>query len=82
MKTEQKTGSVYLVGAGPGDPGLITVRGVECLCRAEVLVYDYLANEQLLNYAPSEAEHIYATGPKVSSRATTMAGVTLVRMVG
>jgi len=61
MKTEQtKKGIVYLVGAGPGDPGLITVRGVECLCRAEVVVYDYLANEQLLNYAPSEAEHIYA----------------------
>ncbi|HEX9079204.1 MAG TPA: uroporphyrinogen-III C-methyltransferase [Desulfuromonadaceae bacterium] len=59
MKTE-RTGIVYLVGAGPGDPGLITVRGVECLCRAEVVVYDYLANEQLLNYAPETAERVYA----------------------
>src|SRR6185369_3186918 len=56
----QKSGIVYLVGAGPGDPGLITLRGVECLCMADVVVYDYLANEQLLNYAPDKAERIYA----------------------
>ena len=54
------TGIVYLVGAGPGDPGLITLRGVECLQKAQVVVYDYLANEQLLNHAPSDAERIYA----------------------
>jgi uroporphyrinogen III methyltransferase/synthase len=54
------SGIVYLVGAGPGDPSLITLRGVECLRRAEVVVYDYLANEQLLNHAPSTAERIYA----------------------
>ncbi|NVN91118.1 MAG: uroporphyrinogen-III C-methyltransferase [Desulfuromonadales bacterium] len=53
-------GIVYLVGSGPGDPGLITLRGVECLRRAEVVVYDYLANEQLLNHAPPSAERIYA----------------------
>lgn len=51
---------VYLVGAGPGDPSLITLRGVECLRRADVVVYDYLANEQLLNHAPERAERIYA----------------------
>ncbi|NTW79369.1 MAG: uroporphyrin-III C-methyltransferase, partial [Geobacteraceae bacterium] len=44
-------GIVYLVGAGPGDPSLITLRGVACLEKAEVIVYDYLANEQLLNHA-------------------------------
>ena len=53
-------GIVYLVGAGPGDPSLITLRGVECLQRAEVVVYDYLANEQLLCHAPDSAERIYA----------------------
>ena len=53
-------GIVYLVGAGPGDPGLITQRGVECLHQAEVVVYDYLANELLLNHAPADAERIYA----------------------
>jgi uroporphyrinogen III methyltransferase / synthase len=54
------SGIVYLVGSGPGDPSLITLRGVECLRKAEVVVYDYLANEQLLNHAPSAAERIYA----------------------
>ncbi|ABA90297.1 uroporphyrinogen III C2,C7-methyltransferase and uroporphyrinogen III synthase [Syntrophotalea carbinolica DSM 2380] len=53
------TGIVYLVGAGPGDPGLLTVRGLQCLRRAEVVVYDYLANPQLLHEAPATAERIY-----------------------
>ncbi len=53
-----KQGRIYLIGAGPGDPGLITVRGLECLRQAEVVVYDYLANPQLLEEAPS-AEKIY-----------------------
>lgn len=59
MKSATK-GVVYLVGSGPGDPGLITLRGVECLRRAQVVVYDYLANEQLLSHAPESAERIYA----------------------
>ena len=53
-------GIVYLVGAGPGDPSLITLRGVECLKKADVVVYDYLANELLLTHAPVSAERIYA----------------------
>jgi uroporphyrinogen III methyltransferase/synthase len=52
-------GKVYLVGAGPGDPGLFTLRGREVLGRAEVVIYDYLANEELLQYAPPDAERIY-----------------------
>lgn len=51
-------GIVYLVGAGPGDPGLITVRGRDLLARAQVVVYDHLANPQLLDHAPS-AERVY-----------------------
>lgn len=54
-----KQGIVYLIGAGPGDPGLITVKGRDCLRRAEVVVYDYLANPALLAEAPAEAERIY-----------------------
>ncbi len=54
------TGTVALVGAGPGDPGLITVRGRDWLGRADVVVYDYLANERLLKFAPDQAEIIYA----------------------
>jgi uroporphyrinogen III methyltransferase/synthase len=53
-------GYVYLIGAGPGDPGLITVRGRDCISRAEVVIYDYLANERLLDFAPAGAERIYA----------------------
>lgn len=53
-----KPGMVYLIGAGPGDPGLITVRGRDCLRLAEVVVYDYLANPELLREAP-QAEAIY-----------------------
>ncbi len=54
-----KQGIVYLVGAGPGDPGLITVKGAQCLRRADVVVYDYLANPELLEQAPEGAELIY-----------------------
>ena len=50
---------IYLVGAGPGDPGLITVRGKEVLGLADVVVYDYLASPRLLAHAPPEAERIY-----------------------
>src|SRR5690348_11506097 len=52
-------GTVYLVGAGPGDAGLLTVRGAELLARAEVLVYDALVNPGLLRLAPKTAEIIY-----------------------
>lgn len=50
---------VYLVGAGPGDPGLITVKGKECIETAEVVIYDYLAAPALLNHASEKAEIIY-----------------------
>ncbi|MCL6502382.1 MAG: uroporphyrinogen-III C-methyltransferase [Pirellulales bacterium] len=49
---------VYLVGAGPGDPGLLTLRGAECLARADLVLYDYLVNPQLLELAPPHAERI------------------------
>ncbi|HXF92270.1 MAG TPA: uroporphyrinogen-III C-methyltransferase [Nitrospiraceae bacterium] len=54
-----KPGKVYLVGAGPGDPKLLTLRGKECLEQADVVLYDYLANPVLLDYAPARAERIY-----------------------
>jgi uroporphyrinogen III methyltransferase / synthase len=53
-------GYVYLIGAGPGDPGLITVKGRDCLAQAQVVLYDYLANDELLRLAPKGAELIYA----------------------
>lgn len=67
--SESKKPMVYLVGAGPGDPGLITVRGRELLGRAEVVIYDYLASRRLLQYVPASAELIYA-GKKGGSKHT------------
>jgi uroporphyrinogen III methyltransferase/synthase len=52
-------GKVYLVGAGPGDPKLITVRGLEALQRSDCVVYDRLAGPQLLSRARDDAELIY-----------------------
>ena len=53
-------GTVYLVGAGPGDPGLLTRRGAELLARADVVVYDHLASPGLLDLAPAGALRICA----------------------
>lgn len=55
----QKKGTVFLIGAGPGDPDLMTVRGVNILKKAEAVVYDRLANPEILSYAPEDAERIY-----------------------
>ncbi len=52
-------GKVYLIGAGPGDPGLITVKGLECIEKADVIIYDYLASPALLNHARENTEIIY-----------------------
>ena len=60
-----KKGKVFLVGAGPGDPGLITVKGVKCLREAEVVVYDRLIDEEILKEASPQAEKIYV-GKKAS----------------
>ena len=53
-------GKVYLVGAGPGDIGLLTVKGLRCLQKAEVVIYDFHLNAQVLNYINHDAEFIYA----------------------
>ncbi|MCB1234877.1 MAG: uroporphyrinogen-III C-methyltransferase [Verrucomicrobiae bacterium] len=58
--SQSQAGICYLVGAGPGDPGLMTLRGRECLERADVVVYDYLSNPDFLKWARPDAEKIYA----------------------
>lgn len=67
-KQKKEQGICYLVGAGPGDPDLITVRGRECIEIADVVIYDYLSNPELLTWAKDDAELVYAgkkgTGPK------------------
>lgn len=86
-------GTVYLVGAGPGDPGLITVRGAEVLGLADVVVYDHLASPRLLDLAPSRAEKVCAgksvghcTMPQADINALLVAearqGKTVVRLKG
>ncbi len=52
-------GKVFLIGAGPGDPGLLTIKAKECIETADVVVYDYLASPYLLEYARKDAEIIY-----------------------
>ena len=56
---DSKKGIVYLVGAGPGDPGLLTLKAKACLEEADVVIYDYLANEAFLDHADEKAELIY-----------------------
>ena len=54
-----KKGKVYIIGGGPGDPGLLTVKGKECLEKAEVVVYDYLIGSDILAYANPDARLVY-----------------------
>jgi uroporphyrinogen III methyltransferase/synthase len=86
-------GPVYLVGAGPGDRGLITVRAVECIQQADVVLYDYLANPAALEYASPSAELVclghHSSGRKLSPEqivdrmlAAAQRGKTVVRLKG
>src|SRR6185295_3723477 len=87
------SGTVYLVGAGPGDPGLLTLRGAELLERADVVVYDALVNPALLKTIPEKAVIIYG-GKRAKDHAISQeelnkllierarAGKTVVRLKG
>ena len=89
----KNAGKVYLVGAGPGDLGLVTLRAKECIERADVIVYDHLANPEMLGWAREDAEIIYA-GKKAGEHAlkqdeinqllvdTARAGKEVVRLKG
>ena len=89
----KKSGICFLVGAGPGDPGLLTLRGRDVLARAQVVIYDHLVNRELLGFAPADAELIYA-GKKSGDHTMpqeeinrllvecTRAGKTVVRLKG
>ena len=54
-----KQGKVYLIGAGPGDPGLLSIKAMECLKAADAVVYDRLADPRILSYARPDAEMVY-----------------------
>jgi uroporphyrinogen III methyltransferase/synthase len=68
MASKTKPGKVFLVGAGPGDRGLVTLRAKECIEQADVIVYDHLANPEILGWARDDAEIIYA-GKKAGEHA-------------
>ncbi|MCJ8500660.1 uroporphyrinogen-III C-methyltransferase [Desulfatitalea alkaliphila] len=59
MPDKASTGMVFLVGAGPGDPGLMTLKGADCIARADVLIYDFLAAKALLDHARPDCHCIY-----------------------
>jgi uroporphyrinogen III methyltransferase/synthase len=88
---QNRRGKVYLVGAGPGDPGLITLRGVQCLAEADLVLYDYLVNPQLLEHVRPGAEKVSLGHPhggremlqhEINERmvAAAQAGRTVVRL--
>jgi uroporphyrinogen III methyltransferase / synthase len=68
--SKNESGRVYLVGAGPGDLGLVTLRAKECIEHADVIVYDHLANPEMLGWARDDAEITYA-GKKAGEHALT-----------
>jgi uroporphyrinogen III methyltransferase/synthase len=70
----EKKGKVYLVGAGPGDPGLITLKAKACIEKADVIVYDELANRVFLEFADEKAERIYV-GKKGGCHAVSQAEI-------
>lgn len=69
-----KEGKVYLVGAGPGNLGLVTLRAKECIESADVIVYDHLANPEMLGWARDDAEIIYA-GKRAGEHALGQDGI-------
>jgi uroporphyrinogen III methyltransferase/synthase len=92
MTPATSSGRVYLVGAGPGDPGLLTLRAVECLRRADLIIYDRLVDKRALEFS-SQAEQLCVTdlpgshperGPQVHERliAAARSGRTVVRLKG
>ncbi|MDX2227848.1 MAG: uroporphyrinogen-III C-methyltransferase [Verrucomicrobiae bacterium] len=86
------TGICHIVGAGPGDEGLITVRGLACVREADVILYDYLCNPRLLRFARPEARRIFVgknSEPKITQEMInamileeTRAGRTVCRLKG
>src|SRR5438132_6030392 len=69
-----KKGKCILAGAGPGDLGLVTLRAKEAIERADVVVYDYLCNPEILKWAPADAEIVYA-GKKAGRHTLTQAEI-------
>ena len=63
---KEMNAKLTLVGAGPGDPDLITVKGIKALAEADVVLYDSLISEALLDYAPSRSKKIFTLSSLMS----------------
>ena len=74
MADKKGNGRCYLVGAGPGDLGLVTLRAKECIEQADVIVYDYLCNPEMLKWAPANSEIIYV-GKKAGAHTLSQDGI-------
>ena len=68
-------GKVWLVGAGPGDPGLLTLKGARAIAECDVLVYDYLASNAIVGMATPDCEKIYV-GKKAGAHTLTQDEIT------
>jgi uroporphyrin-III C-methyltransferase len=68
MTKGSKKGKVYLVGAGPGDPGLLTLKAYQILQKCDVVIYDALLNSDIVEYAPSTAEKVFIGPSRHESR--------------
>ncbi len=74
LQSTKKTGTVFLVGAGPGDPGLLTLRGYEALRQAEVVLYDALVHPVVVDYAQQAEKVFVGKLPHLSSAPTVQPG--------
>ena len=68
MKENKSTGKVFLVGAGPGDPGLLTLKAYSILQKCDVVIYDALLSKEIVNYAPAHSEKIFIGESRHQSR--------------
>jgi uroporphyrin-III C-methyltransferase len=73
-QANRSTGKVFLVGAGPGDPKLLTIRAAEAIASSDVIVYDYLVNPEVLAHARRDVELIYA-GKRAGERSISQAQI-------
>jgi len=68
MRETETTGKVYLVGAGPGDPGLLTIKAYTLLKKCDVVIYDALLNDEIVHYVPDHAEKVFIGKSRHHSR--------------
>src|SRR6476620_8269865 len=74
MRTKKQSGKVYFIGAGPGDPELITVKGLRLVKEADVILHDRLVSKDILDFARAEAE-VILTGKQKGAKCTPQTAI-------